>query len=93
MLNVPPYEGWLGAGGHVGGEDVVGVAVEVGAGAVVPHGRSGVGVAGGDLDVTQIDAGVVLAPSRIPPSPILRSRKKARPRLSPGPGCDQWPMI
>ena len=47
-----------GAGGHVGGEDVVGVAVEVLAGPVVAHGGAGVGVAGGDLDVAQVDAGV-----------------------------------
>ena len=40
-----------GAGGHVGGEDVVGVAVEVLAGPVIAHGRAGIGVAGGDLDI------------------------------------------
>jgi hypothetical protein len=34
------------------------VAVEVGAGAVVAHGGVGVGVAGGDLDVAEVDAGV-----------------------------------
>jgi len=33
--------------GHVGGEDVVGVAVEVLAGAVVAHGGAWVGVTGG----------------------------------------------
>jgi hypothetical protein len=44
--------------GHVGGEDVVGVAVEVLAGTVVAHGGAGVGVAGGDLDVAEVDAGV-----------------------------------
>ena len=47
-----------GAGGHVGGEDVVGVAVEVLAGSVVAHGGAGVGVAGGDLDITQINSGI-----------------------------------
>ena len=39
-----------GAGGHVGGEDVVGVAVEVLAGPVIAHRGAGVGVPGGDLD-------------------------------------------
>ena len=47
-----------GAGGHVGGEDVVGVAVEVLACPVVAHGGAGVGVAGGDLDITQINSGI-----------------------------------
>ena len=47
-----------GAGGHVGGEDVVGVAVELVAGSVISHRRSGIGVAGGDLDVAEVDAGV-----------------------------------
>jgi hypothetical protein len=37
----------LRSGGHVGGEDVVGMAVEVLAGAVVAHGGAWVGVAGG----------------------------------------------
>jgi hypothetical protein len=41
-----------------GGEDVVGVAVEILAGPVVAHGGSWVGVAGGDRDVAQADAGV-----------------------------------
>lgn len=36
----------LGAGGHVGGAEVVGLAVEVSAGSVVAHGDAGVGVAG-----------------------------------------------
>ena len=45
-----------GAGGHVGGEDVVGVAVEVLAGPVLAHGGARVGVAGGDLDIAQVDA-------------------------------------
>jgi hypothetical protein len=47
-----------GSGGHEGGEDVVGVSVEVLAGAVVAHGGAWVGVAGGDLDVADADAGV-----------------------------------
>jgi hypothetical protein len=38
---------WSGAGGHVSGQDVVGVAVEVLAGPVVAHGGARVGVAGG----------------------------------------------
>ena len=40
-----------GAGGHEGGKDVVRVAVEVLAGAVVAHGGSRVGVAGRDLHI------------------------------------------
>ena len=40
-----------GAGGHVGGEDVVGVPVELVAGTVVAHGGAGVSVPGGDLHV------------------------------------------
>jgi hypothetical protein len=40
----------------VGGEDVVGVAVEVLACPVVTHRGSRVGVAGGDLDVLQVHA-------------------------------------
>jgi len=47
-----------GTGGHVGGQDVVRVAVEVVAGSVVPHRGAQVGVAGGDLDVSQVDARV-----------------------------------
>jgi hypothetical protein len=50
--------GGSSSGGHVGGEDVIGVAVEVLPSSVVSHGGAGVGVAGGDLDVAQIDAGV-----------------------------------
>jgi hypothetical protein len=42
-----------GAGGHVGGEDVVGVAVEVLAGPVVPHRGARIGVAGSDLDTSR----------------------------------------
>jgi hypothetical protein len=47
-----------GAGGHVGGEDVVGVPVEVLAGPVVAHGGAGVGVPGGDLDIAQVNSGI-----------------------------------
>jgi len=39
-----------GAGGHVGGQDVVGVAVQVLAGPVLPHGGAG-SRDGGDLDI------------------------------------------
>jgi hypothetical protein len=42
---------WSGAGGHVGGQDVVRVAVQVLAGPVIPHSGTGIGVTGGDLDV------------------------------------------
>ena len=41
----------LGGAGDEGGDDVVGVAIEVAAGPVVAGGGAGVGVAGGDLDV------------------------------------------
>ena len=47
-----------GAGGHVGGEDVVWVAVEVLAGPVVAGGRAGIGVPGGDLDIAQVNASI-----------------------------------
>jgi hypothetical protein len=43
-----------GAGGHVGGEDVVGVAVEVLAGPVVTHCGTWVGMAGSDLYVPEV---------------------------------------
>ena len=42
----------------MGGEDVVGVSVEVLAGSVVSHGGASVGVTGGYLDVTKIYSGV-----------------------------------
>ena len=48
--------GLVGAGGHVGGEDLVGVAVEVLAGSVVAHGGARVAVADGDLYVAQVYA-------------------------------------
>ncbi len=47
-----------GARGHVGGEDVVGVPVEVVAGPVIAGGGAGIGVPGGDLDIAQVDPGV-----------------------------------
>src|SRR3954453_21880155 len=49
---------WSRAGGHEGGEDVVGMSVEVFAGSVVAHGGSRVGVADGDLYVAQVNTGV-----------------------------------
>jgi hypothetical protein len=51
-------QAWSGAGGHVGGEDVVRVAVQVLTGPVVPHSGARVGVTGGDLDVPEVDAGI-----------------------------------
>jgi hypothetical protein len=50
--------GLAGGAGEVGGDDVGGVSVEGGVGAVVAHGGSRIGVGGGLLDVTQRDAGV-----------------------------------
>ena len=47
-----------GARGHVGGEDVIGVPVEVLAGPVIARGRAGIGVPGGDLDIAQVDPGI-----------------------------------
>lgn len=47
-----------GAGCHVGGQNVVGVAVEVLAGSVITHRGAGIGMAGGDLDVSQVNTGV-----------------------------------
>ena len=51
-------EAGSGTGGHIGGEDVVGVAVKVLAGPVVAHRGTRIGVARGDLDVSQVDASV-----------------------------------
>src|ERR1700733_8093799 len=47
-----------GAGGHVGGEDVVGMPVEVLAGPVVAGGRAGISVPRGDLDIAQVYPGI-----------------------------------
>src|SRR5713101_1319999 len=47
-----------GTGGHVGGEDVVRVAVQVLAGPVIPHSRARIRVAGGDLNVPEAGAGI-----------------------------------
>jgi hypothetical protein len=47
-----------GTGGHVGGQDVIRVAVKSLAGAVVAHHGARVGVAGCDLDVPQVHSGV-----------------------------------
>src|SRR5258708_16792370 len=43
-----------GAGSHVGGQDVIRMAVEVLAGPVITHRGAWIGVAGGDLDVPQV---------------------------------------
>lgn len=48
----------LGAGRHVGGQDVVGVPVEVLARPVVPHGRAWVGVTRGDLNIPEVDTSI-----------------------------------
>src|SRR5216683_5783774 len=53
-----------GAGGHVGGGDVVRVAVEVLAGPVVTHRGARVGVGGGDLDISQVHARVKIGRER-----------------------------
>jgi len=47
-----------GAGGHEGGEDVVGVAIQVLASSVVAHGGARIGVTGDDLDVPEVDADI-----------------------------------
>ena len=60
----PPQQreesGLAGAGDEYG-DDVAGVAVEVVAGPVVAGGGARIGVAGGDLDVSEGDAGVEAA--------------------------------
>jgi hypothetical protein len=57
-LEVPRWVGLGSAAGHEGDHDVGGVAVEVLAAPVVDSRGSGVGVSGGDLDVSQRDPGV-----------------------------------
>jgi hypothetical protein len=47
-----------GAGGHIGGQDVVRVTVQVLAGSVIPHRGARVGMTSRDLDVAQVDARV-----------------------------------
>src|SRR5215472_10519386 len=47
-----------GVGGHVGGQDVVRVAVKVLAGPVVAHRGARIGVPGRDLDVAELHARV-----------------------------------
>src|SRR5580692_240880 len=49
---------WSGARGHVSGEDVVGVAVEILAGSVIAHRRPRVSGWGRDLHVAQVHARV-----------------------------------
>jgi hypothetical protein len=44
-----------GGGGHVGGENVVRVSVEVLAGSVVEHGGARVGMPGGDRPAFQVE--------------------------------------
>jgi hypothetical protein len=56
--HVSPKRGRSGSGGHVGGKDVIGVAVELVACSVISHGGAGVGVPCGDLHIAQVDAGV-----------------------------------
>ena len=58
VAGVRGYAAASGARGHIGGEDVVGVPVEVLAGAVVAHGGAGVGAPGGDLDIPQVNPGI-----------------------------------
>jgi len=55
----------LGGSGDEGGDDVVGVSVEVAAGSVVAGGGAGVGVSGGDLDVARRDSGVLQGASDV----------------------------
>src|SRR5262249_19117641 len=45
-----------GAGGHVGGQEIDRVAVEVFAGPVVAHRGAWIGVPGSDLDIPQVHA-------------------------------------
>lgn len=57
-----------GARGHVGGKDVVAVAVEVLADPVVAHGGFGVGMPSGDLYVTQAHARIQRGPKLTAPA-------------------------
>lgn len=56
MAHVTGDAATSGARGHVGGEDVIGVPVEVLAGPVIARGRAGIGVPGGDLDIAQVNS-------------------------------------
>src|ERR1022692_5188780 len=82
----------LRAGGHVGGEDVVRVAVKVLAGPVVTHGDTRVGVPGGDLDVAKIHSSVKTGRhERMPEHMRMRpgdphTRLVSEPPESPGSG-------
>jgi hypothetical protein len=58
VAHVTGDEAASGAGGHVGGEDVVGVPVEVLAGPVIAGSCAGIGVPGGDLDIAQVNPGI-----------------------------------
>jgi hypothetical protein len=60
------------------------VAVEVVAGAVVAHGGAGVGVACGDLDITQVDASVQHGGDKGVPSARTRSVRSCSCSDSPG---------
>jgi len=76
--------------GHVGGQDVVRVAVEVVTGPVVPHRGAGIGVTGGDLHVAQAAGypwpGLFIAISRYShPLPA----ESVRARIAPS----RWPMV
>jgi nucleoside 2-deoxyribosyltransferase len=51
LISAMPDAAVSGAGGHIGGEDVVGVPVEGLAGSVIAHGGARIGVPGGYLDV------------------------------------------
>ena len=48
----------LCSGGHVGGQDVVGVTVKILAGPVLPHRRAWISMAGRDLNIPQVHPGV-----------------------------------
>ena len=66
-----------GAGGHVSGEDVVGVPVEILTGVVVAHGGLRVGVPGGDLYVAEV-AYTARGSKENPPREIRSLQKFAR---------------
>jgi hypothetical protein len=53
-----PRDAESGPGGHRGGEDVVRVAIQVLTGPVVAHGGARVCVAGGDLDIPEVNTSV-----------------------------------
>ena len=65
--------------------------VEVLAGSVVAHRGSWVGVAGGDLDVAEVDAGVEHGGDEgVPQHVRVHARRAGRRRRWPGRAAGEW---